>query len=541
MQSFNEVARSQLERLWRAVHGEALPPPVLPVPDDGRAPYELSLLLGRAGPELCLRAGPWTPGVPLAGPDVDLARLEAVADLFRPEPAEAGAAPWWSARFDAAGKPSWQVHLDPTVRGRHHAPRLVEEALARLGCDGAFATVTRALPRGPDLDELRWFVIDLDAREAVRVEVRSLRHDVTVDELARALELVPGADADAVREFVRTLAGGDGALRAPAQPSTWLSFVPGEPLPRGGAVHVPVGTFADGDEDAHRRVARALGALGIEPEPLLEALGSSEGAIAWAALGVGQASGVQVGLAPRAGSDAPTRAGRSPGRAAEAVELVVRECERRPVSAHPLFARLAREPFDLRKLALMVLNIREAITLHFSRRLASVIARVEEDDLRSVLAKQLDDELGHGDPTRTHKVLFERFVEGVRPWAPDPLLPHHLEPGRAFGLVQEELYLRRSPYEGLGATLIMEVFGRDADLAMGKQFRRGRDELPPDVLEWLTLHEELEIDHVDESYELARSVPRGNASRLAARGAEEMGAAGWAFCDALYRTCYGGA
>jgi hypothetical protein len=57
-------------------------------------------------------------------------------------------------------------------------------------------------------------------------------------------------------------------------------------------------------------------------------------------------------------------------------------------------------------------------------------------------------------------------------------------------------------------------------------------------MEWLVLHEELEIAHVNESFELARMIPTGNKASLAVRGAEELGRAGWSFLDDMYSVCF---
>ena len=97
--------------------------------------------------------------------------------------------------------------------------------------------------------------------------------------------------------------------------------------------------------------------------------------------------------------------------------------------------------------------------------------------------------------------------------------------------------LHRDPYEGVGASLMMEIYGRQVDQFLGDQFRR-QSELPPVIMEWLTLHEELEVDHVDEIFDLAKLVPEGPKTASALRGVEALASAGWAFFDALYRVVW---
>lgn len=580
--SINATAKAQMERLWRAIHAAPVPLRALSVLDvlvppglesrgwpsfisDDHTPYELSVLLGAEGGQVRLMAEP----LPASGPvtlastisagrelasllardfAVDLSRFYKISDLFLPDEPQGAFALWFAASFADDGTPSFKLYVNPAVRGPHHAPRLVEEALARLGLGGAWATTTRALRRGPELDELRFFSVDLDTEARARAKVYAFHQGATPSYLAEVVSAVPRAEPERVRSFCRALVGGDGVLRAARQPGTCLVFVPGDAAPRTGTVHVPVRAFAASDADAHARVLEAMRVAELPTasyEASVRAMASrpledGSGLVAWAAIRTGGAAPmVNVYLAPKALCDEPTHAGSPPLADPELPESVVAKHEANEISAHPFFARLAREPLDMRALTLLLLNIREAITRHFARRLSSVVARVEEADLRSILVKQLDDELGSGDPTRTHELLFERFIEGLREWTPEPLDAATLAPGREFGRVQEELYLHRSPYEGLGATLVMEVLGKQGDVAIGAQLRRRTEPLPAPVLEWLTLHEALEVAHVDESFELARRVPRGSKARLAARGAGELAAAAWAFLDDMYRLCFG--
>lgn len=577
---FHELCGTQLDKLWNAVHGRSAPPSVSRVLDvlvpptletshwpsyvsDDHTPYELSLLLGGGEPEIRLMAEP----LPLTGPvtltdtvraaqrlrpslevlGADFTRFDAVADLFLPPDPSGAFAVWYASSFTADGVPAFKAYFNPAARGRHDAPRLVEEALARLGVRGGWATVCRAMNRGPELDELRFFSLDLARSASARVKVYGFHHQATYEVLSRAIAAVPGADLNAVRRFCRTLLEGEGALVAERQPATCLAFVGDDPLPKTGTVHVPIRSFAGDDATAHARVKRALGELGIAAAPFeAAALAMSQrpldegcGVVAWAAVRTGGAHPkANVYLAPKALVDEPPRSPVVLPRRPDDPEAVVRKFEHESIAVHPFFSRLARDPFDDRPLALLVLNIREAITRHFARRLANVIARVEEDPIRSVLAKQLNDELGDGDPSRTHKILFERFAAGFALRLAESFPDVALEPGRAFGAVQEELYLHRSPYEGLGATLVMELLGKQADLTMGRLLRRSPNPLPDPVMEWLVLHEELEIAHVDESFELARMIPAGSKASLAVRGAEELGRAGWSFLDDMYSVCF---
>ncbi|WP_394846181.1 iron-containing redox enzyme family protein [Pendulispora brunnea] len=581
--SLHAYGRDQLQRLWRATHRSDAPDRVLQVFDallpinavpkgwdsfvsDDHSPYEFSLLLGGAQPEIRVLAEPLPPRDPttrltmghllecgLAAAETlrrdfgaDLSRFQAVADLFLPKHGAHGSfLVWFAASFDAQGTPSFKAYFNPQVHGPHEAPRLVEEMLHRLGFPGAWSTVVRAMPRGPYLDELRFVSLDLVAGHEARVKVYGFHRQGTLHDLVRVAGAVPNATPELVESFCGMLSGGHGILSERA-PASCLAFVGGHAVPRTVTSYIPIRAFAGDDADARARLVRAMSALGMAPAPFESALESlatrpldaGSGLIAWAGLRTGRAPRVNVYFAPTALGDAVRHPTVAPSADSDCPSVVIRHCEGAPITTHPLLQRIQREPHDLRKLALLMLNVRRAITRDFARRLARIVATVEEDGIRSILVKQLNDELGDGDPTRLHKDLFERFIIGLMPWLPSPITDEVLAPGAAFARVQDELYCERSPYEGLGAALIMEVYGKQFDLFVGEQFRRASDPLPPDVLEWLTLHEALELEHVDEATVLARFIPAGRKSRLAARGARELADAAWAFLDGTYHVCY---
>ena len=582
--SFNEVGRRQLATLWQAVHRVDVPARVLRVFDllvpqgivpstwpsfigDDHTPYEFSLLLGRDDAEVRVMAEVLPRGdVTLTGTveaarsalatlardhGAVLDRFDAVADLFLPDQLDdtgAAFALWVAAGFAPSGTPSFKVYLNPLVRGRRESARLVEEMLGRLGFEGSWSTVTRALRRGCEKDELRFVSLDLGVEERARVKVYAFHYDVTAEYLEQVASFARSHEAGLVTAFCKIATGGEGALLASRQPGTCLAFVAGEATPRTCTVHVPIRAFAGDDVTAHSRVLLSMAELGVAEGPFQRAIDTvaqrpldrTSGVVAWAAIRTGMTDPkMNVYLAPGALASFPAHPTTRPELDEKSATAVIARAERESITVHPFFQRLARGHADIRTATLMLLNVREAITRDFPRRLSSVIARIDDEGIRSLLAKQLNDELGNGDPTRTHKILFERFVDGLAEWHPRDLGPRHIEPGAAFGAVQEELYVGRSPYEGLGATLMMEVCGKQFDLFLGEQLRRCDEKLPESIVEWLTLHEELEVAHVDESIELAAMASPGRKAELTARGAEEVRDAGWAFLDAMYRLTYG--
>ncbi len=577
----NALGREQLSTLSGAVFGTPVMPEaqrlfdLLIVPGrrattfpsfvtDDHTPFEFSIVLGPSGskkkPELRVLAEPADDGRGLEGTIAagrslaraleqdygsHLGRLKVIEDLFLPKNPRGAFAIWFAANLAPGERPLMKVYLNPLVQGAALAPALVQEMLDRLGMKEAWRHVARASQRGPERDELRFVSLDLVDSPEARVKVYAFHRAASVRDLQDVSSLARYSDGERLRRFCNVIAGGEGFLVSEREPGTCLSFV-GDGRPRTCTVHLPIRSHAGDDETARARIELAIDELGLEGDVYKKTvavfprrpLRKGAGLHSYASLRF-DADGPRLNLylSPELQSIAPARA---PTRPADSLpplhesplEVVERYENERPITAHPFLRRMARRPVDMAALALLLMNFREAITRDFARRLASVVARVEEDSLRCILTKQLNDELGNGDFSRAHSGLFEKLAAGLTPYLPADFSEAMLEPGRSLGRTLETVYLERSPYEGLGASLIMEVYGRQVDAFMGDQFRR-QSSLPPAVLEWLTLHETLEVDHVHESFDLAKAIPDGPKAGLAARGARALARAGYAFFDAL--------
>ena len=197
---------------------------------------------------------------------------------------------------------------------------------------------------------------------------------------------------------------------------------------------------------------------------------------------------------------------------------------------------MRREPVRLEALARALFDFRVGITRDFPRRLAWLTARVEDDRIRSVLAKQLNDELGDGDFTRAHRGSSSgcRGARALGSAGDGRGARSGPRARRGAGALLREA----EPYEGVGASLVVEVYGKQVDTFIADQFRR-QTQIPPSALEWLHLHEILEVEHADESMDMARVIPyRRRPARPPRRGAKAVATASRAFFDALYRECY---
>jgi DMATS type aromatic prenyltransferase len=531
---------------------------------DDHTPFELSISLGGSRPEVrvLVEAQGETPtlraqqqaGRALSARlerdfGADLGRLRRVEDLFLPADPRGDFALWHAASFRGGRPIDSKVYLNLQARGRPLAPALAEEALVRLGMSRAWPSFARiAASRGFDADELLYFSLDLSARPDARVKIYVRHHRATARELEAALALAPQYEPGHAARMIHALGGGEGPFTARAL-VTCFSYVEGDlERPSEATLYFPIGGYVAHDLEATARISLYLKEIGVSTSAYEAAIE----AVAWRPLdrGVGLQSYVSLRheqgqprltmyFGPEAYSTQPPRTApnAAPMRPAPTPEEIVRRHEAEPLTNHPFFRRLRREPVDHGRLWTLMSNFRVALIEGFPRMVASLVARVEQDPIRCVLAKQLNDELGNGDFTRAHKNLFARLMGALSPWRPERDEAELHAPGHALRRELERLYFEADPSEGVGATLLVEVYGKHVDQFLGDEFRR-QDAVDRESLTWLTLHEDLEEDHADDSLTLAALLPDGASRAAAARGAEAVAAASQAYFDALYELCF---
>src|SRR5262249_14167244 len=135
-----------------------------------------------------------------------------------------------------------------------------------------------------------------------------------------------------------------------------------------------------------------------------------------------------------------------------------------------------------------------------------------------------------------HVKLFARMMGQLAPFRPPQSDSFLLTAGRNLEPRLAAIYGARNVFEAIGAVMAGEVFGEQMDQFLGEEFRR-QTQLDPASLEWLTLHETLEVAHADASPILADLVPAREVG-AAERGAMRVYLAGWTFLDELYERCY---
>jgi pyrroloquinoline quinone (PQQ) biosynthesis protein C len=231
--------------------------------------------------------------------------------------------------------------------------------------------------------------------------------------------------------------------------------------------------------------------------------------------------------------------GTSAGFVPQTAEEIVRHFEERePITSHPFMQRLRREPVNLHNLWKLLANFQISISKNFARRLAGIAARVEDERIRCILAEQLNDEMGKGKFEDAHINLFSAMMAKLEPWKPAQVTDDTLAPGHRLDPRLADIYGADNVFESVGAVMAGEVFGKQMDQFLADEFRR-QNEVDTASLQWLVLHEELEVAHADSSGVLAGYIPRESVA-AAWKGARDLFKAGWAFLDDCYALCYGG-
>lgn len=213
-------------------------------------------------------------------------------------------------------------------------------------------------------------------------------------------------------------------------------------------------------------------------------------------------------------------------------------CEKNGLDQHPFLQELRSRPADLTVVHDIMANA-WGFASNFTSWLAAVISRLDDPRLMSVLAKQLNDELGNGDASQIHTVLYQQMLDALRPWKAASDTSDDGSPGKMLQREADRLFRAADPYEALGAVMAGEIFAAQFDEWLGGEFAR-QQELDLSGCTWYNVHDELEREHADDSTELAGLVPDSDAHRAAVwRGAKGIDAALRSFLDAMshkYRT-----
>lgn len=531
---------------------------------DDFAPFEFSLALDADKVELRVLVeaqgnnadlqSNWQAGLELnqylaANYQVSLDRFEQISDLFTPTNPAAKFSMWHSACFYADKEPAFKLYLNPQSQSQSRSAAVVEESLVRLGFTHAWPTLAAtAAQRDPDKDEFVYFSLDLAAHSQARVKVYLRHHDATPTELESALSAARNYVTGDAIEFCQAMAPDQSSFFAKSA-ITCFSLVEGDNLtPSSGTLYLPISNYATDDRVVGDRIDLYSIQYGIPTSIYHSAIQSVSARSLAAGIGMHsyvsfrreqQQRRVSIYINPEVNAVQPPRTIVAEKRVQTppSLEEILGKYEQNTVADHPFLQRLQREPVNLAHIWLLFMNIRQGVVTDFTRRLASIVGRIDDERIRCVLTKQLNDELGNGDINRIHRKLFDRLMTAIEPWQIESFTAKMLIPGQEFSQRLEEIYFDPNPYVGVGAAMVMEIHGKQFDICLGDEFRKTTVDRAE--ITWLTLHEELEVAHADESVVLANFVGDSAAGVLAARqGVEQTYLASVTFLDALYRICF---
>jgi DMATS type aromatic prenyltransferase len=534
------------------------------VSDDG-APFEFSIafkddkaelriLLEAQGTEPNLQSN-WQAGLKLnhylaERYNVSLDRFDRIKDLYVPTNPDASFSIWHSACLYVDKEPSFKIYLNPQSQSQSRAAATCEESLVRLCFPRAWSGLAEVgAKRGPEKDRFAYFSLDLASHSQARIKIYLRHYDITVDELEEVLSLAHNYVAGDAAEFCKALTPQHSLFTSKPIVSCF-SFIEGDnDRPLVGTLYIPIGYYIANDGIVVDRVNRYF----TEQNLPLSTYQKSIQACSTRPLASGcgmhshismrreqQQCRLVVYLNPEVNSvrSFHSLTNAIAGKQQLSIEQAARHYEVSSIANHPFLQRLQREPVNIGHLWKIFVNGREGIVSNFTRRLASVVGRIDDEHIRCILTKQLNEELGNGNIAHVHRKLFDRLILALDPYKPQTVSEKILLPGTELSQRLEVLYSDPNVYIGVGAAIMMEICGKQIDEVMGREFVTRTDMSRSDLL-WLHIHEEVEVEHTDEAIELARIISNSDGDKEAARQGIEMTAtAMWSFFNGMYRTCY---
>jgi DMATS type aromatic prenyltransferase len=198
--------------------------------------------------------------------DLDLDRFHRVQQVFLDATQQQDFALWFSLVYRSGRTPQVKIYFNPAVQGTTHAPRLVAEALRRLGLDGAYATILAHGVRPGQLgvgDRFAFFALDLHDQASARIKVYLSHHDADADDIARAAGAATGVDRRALLDFLE-LTGCAGPLtkRCPVSGYTFVDSDTDRPSTY--SLYLPIRDYVSDDEQARERTMAVLDRFGLD-------------------------------------------------------------------------------------------------------------------------------------------------------------------------------------------------------------------------------------------------------------------------------------
>ncbi len=302
--SFLAMGHERLDALWQAIFSQACPDairqrfsrmlspwgarpmrhkPAWPSDiGDDHSPFEFSLVVGAAAPELrvlveaqgeqptaastCQAALDLSDALQRDG--ADLARLRAVQEIFLQD-APGSKFSLWHAASLAPDKPHYKAYLNPRLHDAASSFEVAESALRRLALDAVVPALHAA--RFSPHDDVRYFALDLHRTTKSRVKVYLYQPGATTAHFERLAAMAPQVRRGQATELCELLTGGFGPYTAHPLCS-YLSFVEGSPEPYEVTIQVPIRFYCRDDLVARARICALFDACGLDSAPYQNAL-----------------------------------------------------------------------------------------------------------------------------------------------------------------------------------------------------------------------------------------------------------------------------
>lgn len=188
-----------------------------------------------------------------------LERLRLIQDLFLPEKMQGSFAIWNAVVFSQGRAPSFKIYLNPQAQGAERIQELIEEALIRLGFPRAWSVLNQTVTRrGLQLDEIKYFALDLVNSHKARVKIYVHHHYATPEDLEIACSAANNYISGEATKFAFTMSGGNQLLLL-RSPFTCPSFIEGnDERPEEMTLYIPVCAYAQDDRVVSERVHNYL-------------------------------------------------------------------------------------------------------------------------------------------------------------------------------------------------------------------------------------------------------------------------------------------
>lgn len=221
-------------------------------------------------------------------------------------------------------------------------------------------------------------------------------------------------------------------------------------------------------------------------------------------------------------------------------DLIIENCKKYPITAHPFFQRLRSEPPNLTAYWAYFANL-EPLSIKTADWFANILVHVDNIRLKSILSSIIYDEMGRGDMNQIHCLLLEKLVKGLEPWRVQKSNLDVLYPGKNLAEEFDKLCLGDNidKFVVLGSIIGGEVHGGQMASFMGQEVRRQK-ELDLSIFEWATLHEEVEGEHTQKSGVMSKFLPSsGTGFESVMAGAKWENDTFWQWLDGIHNIAYG--